>query len=234
MESTDGVVVLQVCTKMPLFTVNVCAPVWICTALDPVVAPEVDRFAVRLVALLTVTGPNVPAVAPPTEMPGPKLAFVVPPQLVKAPVIVTLSDCVGRIVLGLIRVTVGTPASTLKVVVTCCAPVVIVTLRDPVAARLSIVIGTEALVGPFTVTVPVVMCVPKLTVVVGSKFFPVPAMTIVCVEPWCAEDGLSVALRVMTLHATCTFVTFALAVPLPFVTVQVSDGLDGCVRTVTL
>ena len=30
------------------------------------------------------------------------------------------------------------------------------------------------------------------------------------------------------------FVTFALAVPLPLVTAQVSAGLEGCVRTVTL
>jgi hypothetical protein len=35
-------------------------------------------------------------------------------------------------------------------------------------------------------------------------------------------------------HATSTFVTFAVAVPLPFVTVQVSAGLAGSVSTVTL
>ena len=59
-------------------------------------ALEVTRLAVRLVALLTVTGPNAPAVAPPTEMPGPKLALVVPlAQFVNAPVTLTLSVCVG-------------------------------------------------------------------------------------------------------------------------------------------
>src|SRR5580692_6406380 len=38
----------------------------------------------------------------------------------------------------------------------------------------------------------------------------------------------------LAAHATSTFVTLAVAVPLPFVTVQVSAGLDGCVSTVTL
>jgi hypothetical protein len=94
--------------------------------------------------------------------------------------------------------------------------------------------GTEALVGPFTLTVPVVMSAPKLTVVVGPKLVLVPAMTIVSDEPWCAEDGLSVALAVYVVHVTWMFVTFALAVPLPFVTVQVWAGLEGCVKTVTL
>jgi hypothetical protein len=69
----------------------------------------------------------------------------------------------------LIKVTAGTPAITVKVAVTTCAPVVIVTLRDPMVATLSIVIGTDALVGPFTVSEPGVMSDPKLTVVVGPK-----------------------------------------------------------------
>ena len=53
--------------------------------------------------------------------------------------------------------------------------------------------GTDALVGPFTVSVPVVMSAPKLTVVVGPKLVLVPVITIVLFEPWCAEAGLSVA-----------------------------------------
>ena len=51
------------------------------------------------------------------------------------------------------------------------------------AAALSIVIGTDALVGPFTVTVPGVMLAPKLTVVVAPKWVLVPVITIVSLEP---------------------------------------------------
>jgi hypothetical protein len=36
------------------------------------------------------------------------------------------------------------------------------------------------------------------------------------------------------VHVTWTLVTFALAVPLPFVTTQFCAGFEGCVRTVTL
>jgi hypothetical protein len=56
--------------------------------------------------------------------------------------------------------------------------------------------GTEALVGPFTLNVPAVMSAPKLIVVVGPKFVLVPVMRIVSDEPWCAEDGLTVPLAV--------------------------------------
>ena len=145
---------------------------------------SVLRFAVSDVPLVTVTGPNVPAVAPPTEMPGPKLAVVVPlTQFVKAPVKLTLSVCVGRIVFGLIAITVGTPASTVNVVVTILEPVVMVTLRAPSAATVSIVIGTERLVGPFTVNGPVAMSEPKLTVVPPPKLVPVPVIAIVSADP---------------------------------------------------
>src|SRR6202795_4592916 len=179
-----GAVAVQVCTSIPLFTVRVCDPVWICTVRKPVVAPEVTRLAVRLVAPLTVTGPKVPAGAPPTAIPGPKLAFVVGlTQLVNAPVITTLSVCVGLIVFGLIKVTAGTPAITVNVAGADSAPVVMVTVRAPVTATLSIVIGTDALVGPFTVSVPAVMLAPKLTVVVAPKWVLVPVITIVSLAP---------------------------------------------------
>jgi hypothetical protein len=135
---------------------------------------------------------------------------------------------------GLITVTTGTPATTVNVAVATCDPVVMVTVRGPITATLSIVIGTEALVGPFTLTVPVVMSAPKLTAVVGPKVVPVPVIVIVSAEPWCAEDGLSVALPVVVVQVTCMFVTFALAVPLPLATTHACVGLEGCVRTVTL
>src|SRR5208337_873316 len=98
---------------------------------------------------------------------------------------------------GLISVTAGTPAITVNVGFTTCAPVVMVTVRAPVVAASSKEIGTEALVGPFTVSVPVVMSAPKLTVVVGPKLVLVPVITIVSFVPWCAEAGLSTALAVM-------------------------------------
>jgi hypothetical protein len=114
-------------------------------------------------------------------------------QLVKTPVTFTLSVCVGLIVFVLISVIAGTPAITVKVAVTTFEPVVRVTLRDPRAATLSIVIATDALVGPFTVNVPVVMSAPKLTVVPAPKLVPLPVITMVSVDPWCAEPGLSTA-----------------------------------------
>ena len=43
---------------------------------------------------MTFTGPNVPAGAPPTEMPAPKLAWVTPcTKLVSCPVMVTNRFC---------------------------------------------------------------------------------------------------------------------------------------------
>src|SRR4029077_6591278 len=96
-------------------------------------------------------------------------------------------------VFGLISVTAGTPAITVNGVFPTSAPVVMVTLRDPVTATLSIVIGTDALVGPLTVSVPGAMLAPKLTVVVGPKWVPVPVITIFSLYPWCAEAGLSTA-----------------------------------------
>ena len=135
---------------------------------------------------------------------------------------------------GLITVIAGTPAITVNVAVTTCDPVVMVTLRCPRAATLSIVIGTEALVGPFMLTVPLVMSAPKLTVVVPPNVVPVPVILIVSAEPWCAEDGLRVALRLVVVQVTCMFVTFAFAVPLPSATLHTYVGLEGCVRTVTL
>jgi hypothetical protein len=51
---------------------------------------------VALVALLTVTGPIAPAVPPPTEIEGPKLAVVAPwKKFENEPVIVTLKLCPG-------------------------------------------------------------------------------------------------------------------------------------------
>src|SRR6202171_5348863 len=94
---------------------------------------------------------------------------------------------------GLITVTAGNPAIPLNGVVTTSAPVVMVTLRDPTTAVLAMVIGTDALLGPFTVTVPAVILAPKLTVVVGPKWVLNPVITIVWLEPWCAEDGFSTA-----------------------------------------
>jgi len=72
-------------------------------------------------------------------------------------------------VLGLINVKAGTPASTENAAVTTCDPVVMVTLRCPMAATLSIVMGTEALVVPLRLSVPMVMSAPKLIVVLDQS-----------------------------------------------------------------
>ncbi|MGC1789710.1 MAG: hypothetical protein WA718_23475, partial [Terriglobales bacterium] len=81
----------------------------------------------------------------------------------------------------------------MKVAFTTCVPVVMVTVRAPVAAESLIAMGTDALVGPFTVTVPVVIPEPKLTVVLELKFVLLPVIAIVSFAPWCADDGLSIA-----------------------------------------
>ena len=138
-------------------------------------------FAVRVMALFTVTVPNVPAVAPPTLIPGPKLAFVVPlAQCVNSPVMDTLvEDCVGAMLFGVIVATAGTPAITLNVAVKTCEPVVMVTLCEPIAALFPIVTGIDALVGPFTVITPCPKPTPKLAVVDDVKLVPLPVITIV-------------------------------------------------------
>jgi hypothetical protein len=97
-------------------------------------------------------------------------------------------------VFGLINVTAGTPAITVNVVVTTCPEVVMVTFRGPRAATLSIVIATDALVGPLTESVPGVMSGPKATVVDDPKFVFVPVIVITSLVPWNADEGLRTAL----------------------------------------
>ena len=61
-----------------------------------------------------------------------------------------------------------------------------------------------------------------------------PASSCRTSEP--VESPLTVALMLyedVVVHVTCTLVTFAVAVPLPFATVQFCAGFDGCVATVT-
>src|ERR1035438_2799610 len=63
----------------PLASVACSAPVVTATVWVPVAAEAPMAIsAVALVGLATVTGPGCPAAAPPTAMPGPKLATVVP------------------------------------------------------------------------------------------------------------------------------------------------------------
>jgi hypothetical protein len=71
-------------------------------------------------------------------------------------------------------------------------------------------------------TVPVPVTV-KASPLLSSSTNPVPARP-VTVPP---------TVTVAVVQVTCTDVTFAVAVPDPFATVHVSDGLLGCVPTVT-
>ena len=55
-----------------------CSPVLTVTVRAPTGAPCAAICATALVALFTETGPNAPSAAPPTEIPGPKVATVIP------------------------------------------------------------------------------------------------------------------------------------------------------------
>jgi hypothetical protein len=79
----------------PFVSVSVWTPVSTVTVTAPSVAPApMAKLATATVGLLTVTGPNAPAAAPPTAMPGPKLATVLPwKKLVYSPVMVTCTCC---------------------------------------------------------------------------------------------------------------------------------------------
>ena len=73
------------------------------------------RLAVKLPELLTVTGPGCPTAAPPTLIPGPKLASVVWfTQLVKLPVTVIVGVELGTPAFEVMEVITGWPASTVK------------------------------------------------------------------------------------------------------------------------
>src|SRR5580692_890176 len=102
-EMMEGAGMVAAWMVKPPGTFSTSAPVVVITSTGPSDAPaEMIRLAVRLVALLTVTGPETPSAAPPTLMPGPKLAVVVPlTQLVYWPVMVTVTEAPGVPMLGL-------------------------------------------------------------------------------------------------------------------------------------
>src|SRR5579864_4618413 len=66
--------------------------------------------AVALVGLVTVTGPGWPSVPPPTDVPGPNVAIVVPcTKCVYAPIIATCNEIPALPLLGDTLCRVGTP-----------------------------------------------------------------------------------------------------------------------------
>jgi hypothetical protein len=77
-------------------------PVVTLTVRGPTVAlGSIVNDATAVVELFTMTGPELPSAAPPTEMPGPKLACVLPwKKLLKVPVMVTVKLCPGCPELG--------------------------------------------------------------------------------------------------------------------------------------
>ena len=69
-------------------------------------------------------------------------------------------------------------------------PVVTVTLCGPTGAFAATLIGTDASVGPLTVTVPAVMPVPKNALVTpDAKFVNAPFSVTVVFVPWTTETG---------------------------------------------
>jgi hypothetical protein len=87
-----------------LAKLTVCVPVTAVTVCVPTVAAlSIAMVAVALVALVTVTGPYAPSAAPPTEIPGPKFACVVPwTNVVLLPVRVTVRVSPSDPLVGLI------------------------------------------------------------------------------------------------------------------------------------
>ena len=130
---TVGGVVPLFCTVNPLMTVSTSAPVVTVTFCACSAAPaEITSEALAVVAPVTVIGPAAPTAPPPTAMPGPKLAVVVPfTQLVNWPVSATGTVEFGTPMFGEIRVMAGVPACTLNALfsATTSVPVVTVTVR---------------------------------------------------------------------------------------------------------
>ena len=150
---------ITVSTSVPVVTVTVRAPMAAAVSMVSEAVADVREF--------TVTGPAAPRAPPPTEMPAPKLATVVPlAKLVNWPVKVTDTVELGRPTLGEITVNMDVPGWTVNPAgsETVSEPVVTVTVRAPAAVLPAMVMGTESTVGPFTVMVPAVMPLPKLTV----------------------------------------------------------------------
>ena len=89
-------------TVKPLLSVATSVPVRTVTVRAPLVTDEdTISFAIAVVELRTVTGPNAPAAAPPTPIPGPNDAWEMNGRKwLKVPLIVTTILCPGAAVFG--------------------------------------------------------------------------------------------------------------------------------------
>ena len=131
--------------------------------------------------------------------------------------------------------TVGVPCTTVNPLrsVTDSLPVVTITLRGPAAAPAAIAIGTEASVGPLTVTVPTLMPAPKNAVVTwGVKLVKAPFSITVRLVPWIAETGLienSVGCPGVTVKPPTSWATSA---PVVRTTVRAPSAAPGRDRDV--
>ena len=116
-----------------------------------------------------------------------------------------------------------------------CVPVVTVTVRGPAVANALMVIGTDASVGPLTVTVPTLMPLPKLAVVTpGVKSVNWPLMTTVRLTPWMPAVGL---IDAIAGRPGCTVkppTRLATSVPVVIVTVRLPSAADGSMVTLTV
>jgi hypothetical protein len=146
-------------TRNPLFAKVACsAPVVTVTgALNPGAAPEsIVICAVAVEELVTVTGPAEPRDAPPTEIPGPKVACVTPCwKFVNIPLIATEIICPGCAWDGERVEIVGGPVVAKPLMMSACSdPVRATTVRRPRTLLLGTLTCAMAVVGLVTWTGP--------------------------------------------------------------------------------
>ena len=130
--------------------------------------------------------------------------------------------------------TAGTPCKTVKpsISVTTSLPVPSVTLRGPGVALSRTVIGTDASVGPFTVTVPTMIPEPKKAPVTPfAKLVNAPFRITVALVPCTADTGLmakSVGWPGVTVKPpTCC----AISLPVVMMTVREPSPAPGLTLT---
>jgi hypothetical protein len=187
-EAEDGLseaIVAAPLTVKPLISEGCSLPV--CT--EMVRAPSAALFAtltmaVAVVALVTVTGPKFPCRPEPMEIPGPKLATVVPcTKCVPDPVIVTVMDCAGKAEFAMTDTMVAGPlaAVTVNVVLPMMLPIVALIVVLPAFSaddNPPLLIVAVAVFDETHVTLAVRFCVePSLKVPVAVNCCVPPATT---------------------------------------------------------
>ena len=184
------------CTVNPAGTVSTSALVVTTTVRGPsVAAGSIASDAERVHVPVTVTSPAAPSAAPTTEMPGPKLAVVVPlTQLVYWPAMLTVTKAFGVPIFGLMTVMEGVPGNTVNPLARFRFSELVVTLtvRAPTGAFVAIVMFAVSCVGPETVMKLVVIPYPKLTDEIAcAKLEKAPVRTTLSVVPAAPVPGVA-------------------------------------------